>query len=567
MSDVEASPTQGLICIHRPQCDGCPLFERYLSADRDEVLDQKWQRLADGLHHYPELAQIEPSPLLMAPSELGYRNRARLVVDRGAASPEGLWGFYQAKSRAILPIVRCLIHAPEVEQTLDALKPLLWESALRLSCRFVEARVLDAQALVTLCLDEPSSAEDEAQVLALAEQLGAALVSQLEPGLNVSLALSLGGNPNVVLSGRQVLVLGEDALRVKLSNGRELKLPIGAFFQLNTSQLEQVHALMREWVGALEPGSSVVDLYCGVGAHGLALCPDDGVLLGADVNPQAIQAAQQSAAQANVKAELVALHDEQLAGWLTEALSQHKPSLLILNPARAGVHGALVAALGRAANASLRLLYLSCEPATLRRDLARLLRQGFVLERLCPIDMMPMTEQVESLALLRYAPDVARASALEEAFALEPSSPRRFSLGVSGPALEPSQLETPAQSSQWWALVWGRAPKSGHLPAPKGAPKPAPTIMASREAYSGRVSLLSLQVEGDDELAVRQRLRAWGYPVVGDERYGDRKRNALFARYAYGDRVALHCEQLRVEDGCIEAPLPGIFHAWLALMT
>ncbi len=525
-----------MICAHRPECDGCPLIEQPESAQHA----LKAQALRRDLGAWPELSEPAPAPLLPAPKPLGYRNRARMVVDPEAPSPAQLLGFYRRGSRELLPITRCIVHDPVLERLLDALRPALWAATrLRAAARFVDARVSHApqpsRVMLTLCLTRAPDALMMAQVEALALALDEAMGEVV-----VGTQLNLGGKPQVVLSGKPQVVRGDPWLTMEVG-ARPVAVSPGAFFQLNLDQLERAHALMREWLGGAP--SQLVDLYCGVGAHGLALLAPGGALWGADINPEAIAVAREAAARAGLVAQLRAGADRDLMVWLRQSLPSPCPPMIV-NPARAGLHPEVIRLL-----AELRpqaLLYMSCEPATLRRDLARLARQGMRLERWRPMDFMPQTEQVETLALLRpaRAPDAALWHD-----AHWPVQGRSYSEGVSGPAWP--EGVTPV-ASRWIAIVCGRCEARAEA-----------ELRVAPIGEVGPHTVVRLSLEGADELALRQRLRAWRHPVVGDLVHGDRAVNHLTARRWYRDRVALHCASITLPDGTTrEAPAPGELVAW-----
>ena len=572
-------------CVHRPECEGCPWFEAY---DRPRPLERalraKHEALSQGLAWHEELRELTVEALVHASQTLGYRNRARLVVDAQAEHAGQLWGFYRRRSRQLLPITRCVVQRPALERALEALRGPLWRSPLRAICRFVEGRALHEQALLILSLDTPAPLEQPAQaeLLAQAQALYEQVIERMGRARPLALGLyvSLGVRGQAVSSGELVHVAGLQAITTPLRRLEgptvTLRLPAGAFFQLHQEQLRRAHALMGQWLG--QASERTLELYCGVGVHGVALTKPGGLFYGADVSAPAIQAARELAQEAGLKAQLLSASDQDMGAWLEQALEQADPTLIVLNPARAGVRAQTLAQLsdwawarhapgqdGRApGQGAPRLLYLSCEPMTLRRDLARLTRRGWRVERLAPLDMMPRTEQVEALALLRWEPPTTpRAwpqAPWQEAWGQGPDE-RLYSEGVSG-VMEPAALGPPKRS-RWRALVAGVTPPRGRLPKPPHAAGAA-AIEFVRLGATDHASDLELRLEGADELELRRRLRAWGHPVLGDERFGDRRQNALFARHAYGDRVALHCTARERGELLARAKAPGIFAEWMA---
>lgn len=578
------------------QCPGCPLE----NMPYQEQLALKKERLERALNAYPRLAELDIPSVLASPEREGYRNRARMVLNPRAKSAADLLGFYAEGSRRVVAVERCAAHHPQLEDVLDALRPLLFLSpALRRFTRFVDVRVSAGygvdppgeQAVVTLA-GEAEAIEQRAALDAEAAQLFEELSRRLK-ALEIGAQLNISQSKNQsILSGEQHPIAGLQALKIKLGAGAEapavdqpvLSVSPEAFFQVNLEQLARVHQQMR---ASLMPGAALIDLYCGVGTHGVALAHRAGAepsqLIGFDLSDEAINRARENAKSAGVSAQFLSADARDAAPWMREKLAQMRQArgdlalAAITNPARAGMSAEALLALSELA--ITQLFYLSCEPQTLARDLDRLLELGFRVESIQAYDFMPQTDQVETLAILKRDPSTAAISALERERAFWPQRERSFSLGVSGPGgFNAAERRGAILESRWIALVAGESPKQGFLPQlrPQSERRAKKDRAKNSAASEQRVRVERLRkVEGNsvlkiyagaiDDVELRRRLRAWGHPVLGDQRFGDRQANYMLERHGYLDRLALHAAGFRTEAGWQKAETPGQFLALMRL--
>ena len=517
-------------CPYHPRCPGCPL----LSVPYGRTIARKQDRLRAQL-----LARhlAAPRDLEVAPAELisGWRARARMVVNHQARSPQELLGFYERGTRALLPIAFCQAHRPVIEAALERCRQALFNSpGLLKVTRFVEARSLDDEHVtLTLCT---RGEEDQG---ALLEELKTWTEGHFAEAPHVTLALRLGGQGASIASGT-TLALGQATQHFTLDNGRELVVPPSSFFQHHPEQLRRAHALMRGWLkpsGSAVPSSSsrLVDLYCGVGAHGLALAASPGWLLGMDSDEEAIEAFGLAGASIEGLAiEALVSRDASALAPLSELVSSS--DTLIVNPARAGLHPELTDWIGTLRPA--HMLYMSCHEGTLARDAVRLARYGVTLERVAMIDMMPFMRPLEALALFTSA-EAPKLRPTEDPWQGAYGSPfghpyRTLSSGISGVV---ESAGAAPMTTTWLAVVCGKAPRRGELP--QGSFKAQ--IRCERVFVSERVSgvrIVASGLQGDEEL--RERLRGWGHAVVGDERYGQRKVNRAMRLTHHLDRALLH---------------------------
>lgn len=189
--------------------------------------------------------------------------------------------------------------------------------------------------------------------------------------------------------GVPVVLAGSDHL-YEVVAGRRYRISASSFFQVNTEGAEALVALVREML-APTGSQRLLDLYCGVGLFGLALAEEVALVVGVEENPFAVRDAQENAEGLK--------QVRFLQGAVEEVLpSLEEPfDLAVVDPPREGLAPQALSLLAR--HPVARLVYVSCDPATLARDTHRLRRAGYRLERVQPVDLFPQTYHVECVAL------------------------------------------------------------------------------------------------------------------------------------------------------------------------
>lgn len=365
-------------CAHERTCGACGLlgqaYGRQLARKRDV--------LAAALRGQPALRGLEPEPCLASPRVEGYRNRAKMAVayrrDEGA-----LVGYFRAGSRQVVDAPDCRVLEPELLQTTRGLR--LWMNRWTkrdLPIRFVDVRCGSSPRaqILTLVLDSDEPVGLPVRDIRRACPHVAGIAFNLNPGRGAQ-----------VLKGRAHHAWGEGHVRVETPRAT-LLVSAGAFFQVNRFVLDALHARMEAHLGE---GGSLVDLYAGVGTHGLALRRGFKRVLCVEGMSASVRDAR-AAIDLNAAAGVSALGSP-VERALPKILAA-RPDAVILNPSKEGSRREVLEAI--AASPARKLAYLSCEPVTLARDLAALVAGGFRVDAAVPVDMMPQTLQVEALALL-----------------------------------------------------------------------------------------------------------------------------------------------------------------------
>lgn len=371
-------------------CGGCARI-------RDPYADQlRWKerRVRGALAKYDGLASAETAACLPAPEAWHYRNRAKLAV-AGAVGGVRI-GLYRRGSNRIVDLQPCLVHRRPVQEGIEILRAWLQTHALARPSGPVF--YLDLREAVgngchlTLVVDDESVEPASLPLGALREAW---------PVL-AGIALNYGDPRSSYPLGRRTLPVdgGEhfDAPLPTAEGGEvAMAVPISGFFQVSTALLPEVHRRMREHLGG---GGPLYELYCGVGVHGLMVERDVGAhggdgIVGVEESPAACAAACVNARRFGIRGEYYPGAVEERLGVL---LRERPAARFILNPGRAGCRAPVPALLAAAPGA--RIAYLSCNPDTLARDLAVLVAAGRKVCELVPIDLMPHTDHVETLALV-----------------------------------------------------------------------------------------------------------------------------------------------------------------------
>ena len=375
-------------CILADRCGGCTLQALAPSAQ------QQWkqQRVATALQRIGGL-DAPVRPLLAAPDDLGYRNRAVIPLELREGRLRA--GYYQRGSHRIVNLNHCPVLDPRLDALIAPLKADLEASDWPVDrhagapdggLRHLALRVgsHSGEVLITLI-----SAHGDLPGLEDLARFWLERWSAL-----VGVCLNLQPDPGNRLMGAHTRVLaGRGELREAFA-GLELMVAADSFFQVHTRQAERVVPLLFE---ALEDVQGyLVDAYCGIGTFSLPLAAAGWRVLGLEQQGAAVALARRNAA-ANGLSDTTCF-EEAVVG---EVLAERLPGsdALFVDPPRKGLEGPALAAI--VAGGPPRLLYLSCDPATQARDLALLVREGgYQLRWLQPIDFFPNTSHVETLAVL-----------------------------------------------------------------------------------------------------------------------------------------------------------------------
>ncbi len=369
-------------------CGGCQL--QHLSYPAQLV----WKRetVYNALLRIGGLSSIEVRETVGMSEPRAYRNKMSLVVDHGVAPPA--IGFYKQRSHEVVPIDACPVVTPQLNAGLARLAGS-GSGALR-DARHLVARSARAtgQVVLTVTTPRPSEAVGRAAPELLREL----------PGLvGVSNSFDLG-SANAILGRRHRLVAGEDEIEETIGEVR-YRVSAASFFQINVEMVGKIFDFLRPW---LEPPGRVVDLYCGAGTFALFFAKHGWSVYGVEENAHAIVEAIANARRNGLEgyARFETGRVEQMVGMAGLRNALREADVLFLDPPRKGCDEVTLGAIAQARVGNV--WYLSCDPATLARDLKFLGAKGYRPSIVQPFDMFPQTGHVETLVQLEYSEIVSR---------------------------------------------------------------------------------------------------------------------------------------------------------------
>ncbi len=362
-------------CVHFGVCGGCAL--QHLSADAQ--INYKQEDLLDKLLQLGGVEARQVHTAIRGP-DWGYRRKARLGCKQVAAKGGVLVGFRERNGRFLADIQSCAVLAPPLGEMIQPLRDLL--SALEAGhiIAQIEVAIGDTQTLLVMRNLEPLSASDQSRLGKFAEHH------------DLAIALQSAG-PDTV-SGLMPQAIPRLSYRLK---EQDLEFEFGPleFVQVN-ARVNQ--ALVSAAVKALdpEPGEAVLDLFCGLGNFSLALAHHGVEVTGLELSQAMVDRASANArinGLHNTNFHSADLDEPDIAGqWLGQGWRK-----ILLDPPRTGAAG-VIAALS--APLPGRIVYISCNPATLARDAGILVHQlGYTLNDCTVVDMFPHTRHVESLSV------------------------------------------------------------------------------------------------------------------------------------------------------------------------
>ena len=372
-------------CPYFPRCGGCT----YRHMSYEEELRLKRQRVQDNLARIGGSA-VAVEEILGAADTLRYRNKAQYPV-----SKDGRVGFYRARTHEVIECEQCLLVKSEADATAEALREYMRR------CRVAGYDEKTGHGLVRhLYVRSNAAGESLVCVLVNGNRLPQeeALVALLRDACPKCRGIVLGTNTkkgNVILGDRYRTLWGEDRLEDTLC-GKRFRLSVPSFYQVNRAQAERLYAKAIEFAD-LTGQETVLDLYCGVGTITLALSDHAKRVLGAEIVPEAIDDARENAVRNGVKnAEFFCGDASDVAKKLAQ---EHlRPDVITVDPPRKGLAPDVVESI--AAMQPERVVYVSCDSATMARDVKHFADLGYTAARAAAVDMFPRADHIETVCLL-----------------------------------------------------------------------------------------------------------------------------------------------------------------------
>ncbi len=374
-------------CInYEKKCGGCPL----LALPYREQLAKKQARLQELLGGFAPVKAVQG----MA-EPLHYRNKAiaSFATQRGKL----VCGLYAEGTHCVLPGADCLLQEEILNKTLaavlDAARACRWtaydedrgtgflrHTVLRSSC--------SGKVLVTLVTPGPDLPGSKNFCTALRKK--APWVVSIVQNINPT-------RSSAVLGSREKTLYGPGFVLDTLC-GTQFAISSRSFYQVNRTQTEVLYKKALE-LAKLTGRETVIDAYCGIGTIGLCAAPLAKQVIGVERNPAAVKDAAANARRNKIANARFVCADA--TEWMVAAAGEGlHPDVVFLDPPRAGSTPECIAAVNKMK--PRRVVYVSCDPETLARDVAAFTRLGWRAAKFCPVDLFPQTKHVETVVLLSH---------------------------------------------------------------------------------------------------------------------------------------------------------------------
>jgi tRNA/tmRNA/rRNA uracil-C5-methylase (TrmA/RlmC/RlmD family)/23S rRNA-/tRNA-specific pseudouridylate synthase len=582
------SDNEILECPHGARCGGCA----FLGVPYQEQLTRKQLLVERGVARFPVLANLQLEAVAGAEPRQAYRTRAKLVFGKN-----GALGLFERDSHTVVDIPECRVLSPSLARVVAAARRVLSQATPALDG--LDVRVVDDGVLVTLIAPK-------ATPLPALQRLARALRAASSEVRSVAASFREAGSATVLGTGH-VLLSGEEVAAHHLLEGGPYHLAAhGAFTQAHLAQANAAHARIE--LALKELGATrVLELYAGSGALALRLSAAGFAVTAVEAFGPALAHVERAAREQQLTLRTLSGHAERVLADLDARGERFQA--LIVNPPRRGL--SLEVRRGVSALEVGTILYMSCDPATLARDLAHLSEFGYAADRLWPFDMIPHSAAVECLVTLRrsalppaqvicesehwlavlksgYEPVLPEAGlghcllgrvrklpGAAQAVALPAQQLDRDCSGVCLFARTPADLPVLTQafrsgSQSFVALCRGLTHKRGRIrrPVRDGGRVHSASTRYVRERVLAGHSLLTVSPEQAGPTQLRQLLLGVGHPVLGDDRFGELASNRYFEHRHGLDRSFLHCSSVTLPSDTnhvvCEAPLPGELSAVLA---
>lgn len=377
-------------CGDAQQCLGCPLIEM----SYQEQLQWKHQLVRNEFEKFTSLNNVRILEPLSPGPTLHYRTSAKLAV--GGFHYEPYIGIYRRASHDLVDLEDCPLHHPAINMVVKAaregirkLKVPIWQEKNRTGIlRYIAARVSASTGEIMVTFVTARRAFNEIHHLGRFIQECIPQITVLCQNVNQS-------EGNLIFGPNDHFITKQHSIRDRVGSVELLVSP-RSFTQVHNQGAALLYGKVLEWAG-LDGSQKVLDLYCGIGGISLTIAPHARQVQGVEISGEAV-------ADARINSKLNGARNCRFeAGGSLDILSDlaedgERFDLVVLNPPRKGCDRGLPEIL--AGMAPRRIIYVSCSPATLARDLDILFRLGYTCPVVQPVDMFPHTPHIENVALL-----------------------------------------------------------------------------------------------------------------------------------------------------------------------
>lgn len=374
------------VCPVASKCGGC----QWIDKDYQEQLTAKETRFRKLMEPF-----CRPEPIIGMEKPEHYRNKVHAVFGEDRKH-NVISGIYEEKSHRIVPVDSCLIENRKADEIIVSVRGLLKSFKIRpynedtgyglLRHVLVRTGQATGEIMVVLVLSSPVLPSKNNFVKALLK---------LHPEITTIVINVNDRNTSMVLGEREQVIYGKGYIEDRLC-GKTFRISPKSFYQVNPIQAEKLYGKVAEYAG-LTGKEVVVDAYCGTGTIGMVAADRAGRVIGVELNPDAVRDARRNA-KSN-KVQNIEFYQGDAGKLLHEmAVQRERVDLVLMDPPRSGSSEEFLDAVVKLGVG--RVVYVSCNPDTLARDLKYLRGREYAVKRCVAVDMFPFTENTECCVLL-----------------------------------------------------------------------------------------------------------------------------------------------------------------------
>lgn len=354
----------------------------------------KKKQVANVMQRIARMPEVPVLDTMGMEEPWGYRNKAQVPVRK----VEGLLttGFFRKNSHDLIPMEDFYIQDPKIDEAIIAVRDIMREYGVK------PYNEKDNTGNLRHIVVRRGYHTGEMMIVLVTRTAKLFPTSKIIPAIQEALpevvSIVQNVNPrgtNVILGEEAIVLYGEDKYRDELM-GNTFEISHRSFYQVNPLQTEKLYQTVLDFA-AMTGEETVIDAYCGIGTITLALAKKAKEVYGIEIVEMAVEDAKRNAALngvENVTYQLGAA-EEVMLKW---AVEERTADLLVVDPPRKGLEGQFIDAVLEMKPS--KMVYVSCNPATLARDLALLAEGGYNVEKIQPVDLFPQTNHVECVALM-----------------------------------------------------------------------------------------------------------------------------------------------------------------------
>lgn len=381
-----AIKTNQKLCPVSAKCGGC----QWINIGYEEQLQAKSSRFRKLMEPF-----CKPEPIIAMEQPAHYRNKVHAAFGEDRRH-NAISGIYEEKSHRIVPVDSCLIENQKADEIIVSIRGLLKSFKIRpynedtgyglLRHVLVRTGHATGQIMVVLVLGFPIMPSKNHFVKALLK---------LHPEITTIVVNVNDRNTSMILGEKQQILYGKGYIEDELC-GMTFRISPKSFYQVNPVQTEKLYLKAMEYAG-LTGSETVLDAYCGTGTIGMIASTNAAEVMGVELNKDAVRDAVSNAKRNKISN--IRFYQYDAGNFLLEMAQQGaKLDVLFMDPPRSGSSEAFLNAAVKIG--PKKIVYISCNPETLVRDLRILTKKGYRVKKCVAVDMFPFTESVESVVLL-----------------------------------------------------------------------------------------------------------------------------------------------------------------------